>query len=159
LSAILPDFAKIEPGAQLDARSIIVSAPTAESPNYVAWLLVIVFGVTCGNLLSTWITAAIVEYRVQLVAREALKAMQATMKNAARVQREASARAESARLAELDRLRQVRASDPHGMKLARECEDWKRMHQQFSSPTAASESDRSCRRYSHYLETGHRILK
>jgi hypothetical protein len=157
LSSILPDFPKIEPGAHLDSRSIIVSAP--ESQNYVAWLLVIVLGVTCGNLLSTWITAAIVEYRVQVVAREALKAMQATMENAARVQREASVRAESARLAEWDRLRHVRASDAHGMKLARECEDWKRMNQQFSSPTAASESDRSCRRYSHYLETDHHTMK
>ena len=156
MSEIYPDFPKIEPGAQPDARPIIVSAPAAASPNYAAWFLVIVLGVTCGNLLSTWLVATIVEYRIQLVAREAFKAMQATTEDAARVQREAFARAESASLAELARLRQVRASDPFGIKLARECEDWKRMNQQLPSFTAAAESEKSCLRYSNYLETGQR---
>jgi len=82
--------------------------------------------------------------------------MQASTERAARVRREALARAESERLAALDRLRQARASDPFGVKLARECEDWKRMAQQLPSPTAASESERSCLRYGRYLETGRR---
>jgi hypothetical protein len=111
-------FPRIEPGTQPAARPMMVLPEAAASPNYAAWFLVIILGVTCGNLLSTWLIATVVEYRVQLIAEEALKAVQATTESAARARREASARAESARLAELDRLRRVRASDPFGVKLS-----------------------------------------
>lgn len=150
------DFLKIEPGTQPAAPSMIVSHEAPTSPNYAVWLLVIVLGVTSGNLLSTWLIATVVEHRVQLAAREAAKAMQASTERAARVRREALARAESERLAALDRLRQARGSDPFGVKLARECEDWKRMAQQLPSATAESESERSCLRYGRYVETGRR---
>jgi hypothetical protein len=80
---------------------MIVSPQAATSPNYAVWLLVIVLGVTGGNLLSTWLIATDVEHRVQLAAREAAKAMQASTERAARVRYEALAQAESERLAAL----------------------------------------------------------
>jgi len=156
LTSNIPDFPRIEPGQQPVSGPVFVTPP---NPNYMVWLLVIVIGVAGGNLLSTWVTARIVEIRLESAAKEVTHALRLQSEQVSRAANEAAARADAARIAERERLLQIRASDPMGSKLARQCQDWKQMNKQVRSFTAASEEDKSCRRYQHYLETGQATVK
>ena len=148
------DLPRIEPGDQSAKTPVLLTCPVPSGPNYMVWLLVIVLGTAGGNLLATWITARVVEYRLQAAAQEAARALSTISDNAARANREALQRSEASRIAQQERLRQTRAVDPVGIKLSRQCEDWKRMEAQLPSPTAKLEAEKSCRGYQHYLDTG-----
>lgn len=50
--------------------------------------------------------------------------------------------------------RRMRAASNQGKWLARNCEDWRRSHQQQPLPTSEAEMARHCRIYRQYLDTG-----
>ena len=50
--------------------------PPAVAPSYLAWLAVIIVGVTVGNLLSTYITARITAYQAEAAMAELQRSMQ-----------------------------------------------------------------------------------
>jgi len=144
---------RIEPGEQ-SVPPLWDTHPASSGPSYLGLLLVIVLGVAGGNLLSNWITATIVERRMEIAAQKALKIMRATTAQTAQAQRDAVLQVETARAADHERIIQARSVDPVGVKLNRQCEDWKRMSDQMKSPTADLEAQKSCTRYRKYLEMG-----
>lgn len=127
---------------------------SSAGPSYLGLLIVIIVGVAVGNLLSNWITATIAERRMDMAAREAVKVMRSVTAQTSQAQIDAAQRAEAARSENQERLVQVRSTDAIGIKLNRQCEDWKQMAAQMKSPTADVEAARACTRYRQYLDTG-----
>lgn len=145
---------RLEPGEQPVPPLDWNTPQSSTGPSYLGLLIVIIVGVAVGNLLSNWITATVAERRMEMAAREAVKAMQSFTAQTSQAQIEAVQRAEAARSENQERLVQVRATDAIGVKLNRQCEDWKQMAAQMKSPTANMEAARACTRYRQYLDTG-----
>ena len=125
-----------------------------EPPNYLALLFVIIIAVTVGNLLSNWITAQYTAYVLQNAATEASKVFQEQMRHLKEVQQDAARQTATAQRQQHEQLRQSRASNPAGQKLARQCADWTQTHQQLKSQYALFEKERRCQQYESYIETG-----
>ena len=122
--------------------------------SYLVLFFVITLAVTCGNLLSNWITARVAAHAMEKASAElartfAEQAKQATANTNAAIQRNHEAQRQAHQ-----RARQERANSPTGTKLARQCSDWHRAYEDLKSETALHQKNWHCNAYEHYLETG-----
>lgn len=129
-----------------------------ENPNsngvYLKLFVVILLGVTGGNLLSNWITVRVAEYRLEQtlaatqakLKHESRQAQQAAAEAQARGQRDAEARQAAAQ--------QARRNDRIGLKLAQACAEWTKANQELQSYTTRTEQDKACSRLNDYVQGG-----
>ena len=116
--------------------------------------VVILLGVAGGNLLSNWITAKMIEYRMNQAALELTDQLRA---QAAQFAREAGAQASRTRIDDQAmgvQVREQRRNDRIGSKLAQACTDWTKAQSDLNTYTTRTERDRWCGRLSDYVERG-----
>lgn len=123
-------------------------------PNYFPLLLVIIVGVTVGNLLSTLITAKVIEYQAQVVIAEANRAFQEQNQKAKSEAASAAQRKAALTAQQQEAMRKQRALDPHGIRLHQACEEWQKADASLRSETTRHESAKHCSRYESYIQTG-----
>lgn len=129
-------------------------AAPAAAPSYLAWLAVIIVGVTVGNLLSTYITARIAAHQAEAAMAGLQRSMQ-TQAGQARAAAAEAARREAARQASQQAaLRDQRTDDPTGRRLWQSCADWRRADADLGSATTRAEVARHCGRFESYVSTG-----
>ena len=128
--------------------------PPKSPVNYGAILVVIVIGVTTGNLLSSWITAEIVEYRLKEAGRTAARAIaQQTSESRASAAARAAEIAKSIELQERHLVEQRRGSKI-GIGLQQICNEWTKANTELNTYTTKQESERLCARYDNFVKTG-----
>jgi len=128
--------------------------PPAVAPSYLAWLAVIIVGVTVGNLLSTYITARITAYQAEAAMAELQRSMQTQAGQARAAAAEAARRDAERQAAQQAALRDQRTDDPTGRRLWQSCADWRRADADLHSATTQAEVDRHCGRFESYVSTG-----
>ena len=131
--------------------------PFERPPNDAAFgklFVVVLLAVTGGNLLSNWITARAVEYRLEAAATEANARMK---QEAARLQQAAAA----AQAQDLKQAAEVaaqaqksRREDRVGVKLSQACAEWTRANDELQSYTTKTEKQRACSKLSEYVQSG-----
>jgi sensor c-di-GMP phosphodiesterase-like protein len=121
---------------------------------YLTLLIIIVIGVTAGNLLANWIAMKVVEHQVEQALVGISNEVTTQMNKAQRETSELRAKARAESEAQESRRRQQRLADKTGTALARACEEWKRAHEEFKSYTSETESAKHCGRLERYLTTG-----
>lgn len=131
--------------------------PRGQIDPMVLWLLII-SGVTLGNLLSNFITAKFLEAQAAQVASDVNAAVQqkaAEAGHAQDAQRAADAQAQQAQMAQqLEQQRDERRSDANGQQLSRACAEWTRANTSMHTYTTKSEMNRHCARLERYVDTG-----
>ncbi|MGY8869977.1 MAG: hypothetical protein ACKVJE_06005 [Pseudomonadales bacterium] len=110
---------------------------------FITLFFVITLAVTCGNLLSTYITA-------QFLASE-LREVNAVM-DLTRQQLIEQKQADAA--VRQNTAKKQRARSEKGKAMWRSCMDWSAMHQKKQTYTTEKESKRQCAIYHHYVESG-----
>ena len=121
---------------------------------YIKLFVVVLLAVTGGNLLSTWITARVVEYQIETAAseinarmkQEATQLQQATAAARARGQKEATARDAQAQ--------QSRREDEVGVRLAQACAEWTKANEELQSYTTKTEKEKACANLTEYVLSG-----
>lgn len=121
--------------------------PPKEKFNFVALFITIALGVAAGNLTSNWITAKVVEYQTK-------QALIEFSKEAERATQESRVRNAAQSAAMQEALRQQRAADRTGQKLAQTCQEWRKADSDLKSYTTRTEVEKNCSRYEKYLSTG-----
>ncbi len=122
--------------------------------SYLPLFVVVVIGVTIGNLLSNWIAAEIVEYKLQASAARAAETIRAS---GAEAKREAELRLRQSQAAEeaaKSQLREARRADKVGSQLSRTCADWTRANAEMNSYTTRTEKEKACSSLAQYIESG-----
>lgn len=122
--------------------------------DYLWLLVVVVFGVAGGNLLSNWVTAKVVAYEIQQAAREAEGRLAEANERAAQQRQLRNEVDQAKREEQRQQMRNVRGSGKTGRDLKRTCDDWQRAVEQTDTATARSEATKHCGRYEQYLESG-----
>jgi hypothetical protein len=135
-----------------DRRSFDTTEDTA--PNYLMWFFVILLAVILGNLVSTYITAKIVEYRMSIVAEQAVRQMGEVARQSAAALQQMQERSAQQQAQQTQLQRQQRAASPTGTKLERECSERTQNHVQTKSTYAATERNKRCGQLQHYIDTG-----
>jgi hypothetical protein len=111
--------------------------------NHFALLVVIVLGVTGGNLLSNYVTLQAAAYAAKLAMEELHHRNNAALQQSA----------ERSAIRKLQ-LRSTRRDDPYGKHLARACADWRAADADLHTRTTGIEVARNCTRFDNYVETG-----
>ena len=122
--------------------------------SYFVLFFVITLGVAAGNLLSNYVTAAVVAYQLNEVTAE-LKVQAAVAQE--KSDRQAAANrsvAEAKRERLLQQQRQSRANGSLGKRLVRECAEWRRSVNDTQSSYAAEQARLSCKKKEQYINTG-----
>jgi hypothetical protein len=101
----------------------------------------------CGLLIADWVYQRYAAYRAVQALKEMVTDLQESSSAAAEQSRQ---EAERTRLA----LREQRANTNQGKRLAKNCSDWRRAHQDIGGPTTEREMKRHCRLYEEYLDKG-----
>lgn len=123
-------------------------------PNYFPLLIVIILGVTIGNLLSTLITAKVIEHQAQVAIAEATRAIQAQNSQAKAEATAAAQRKALLNAQQQEAMQKQRALDPHGVRLHQACQEWKNTDASLHSETTRHETTTHCSRYETYVQTG-----
>lgn len=116
---------------------------TVKTSYFITLFFVITLAVTCGNLLSAYISA-------QFVASE-MREVNAVM-DLTRQQLIDQKKADAA--ARQNTAKKQRARSEKGKAMWRSCMDWSAMHQKKQTYTTEKESKRQCAIYHHYVESG-----
>lgn len=111
--------------------------------HFLVLFFVIALAVTCGNLLSNYITARFVVYGAQQA------------DNAVAFERQKMTQQTQAGLEEIsDAAKKQRARSKKAKIMWRSCVDWTAMHQQKQTYTTEKESKKQCAIYHRYVDTG-----
>lgn len=132
--------------------------------NYVTLLVVIILGVTIGNLTSNFITATYAEFQLAKAAKQLNQELQSI--NEQQTQKRIQQSARNQRLREERKAKQQqkdndikrkRMSNQLGQRLKRACEDWTNAATEFKGGTAEREMKKHCDTYYTYINTGRHI--
>ena len=117
--------------------------------NYLILLLIIVIGVTAGNLLSNWLAAQIAQYRAEQSPGGSGK----PGRTAGSAQDASGTRVPMP--SDLLRAQQdQRRRDRDGVRLGQACDEWRQAHTQLRSETARDEMRKHCSLYERYVQDG-----
>ncbi|WP_019620879.1 hypothetical protein [Amphritea japonica] len=112
--------------------------------HYLLILMIIIFGVASGNLLSNYISAQYVAYQASMVSKELREQINVVQAKQVRAQRSEQAATE-----------EQRKQTTKGKRLRRSCDDWKKAHIQFDSNSTKLEMQKSCDAYVQYVTKGY----
>ena len=119
------------------------------------WLfVVIVFGVTCGNLLSNWITASYAAYQVEQAAHQFSRTLEQQTAKSAAEREEVQARQAAQQRQQQQQMRALRETSKVALDLRRQCDDWRRADTENATATTHAQAQKFCRQYDQYLDTG-----
>ena len=113
--------------------------------NYLILLLVIVIGVTAGNLLSDWLAVQIAQYRAESPAGSGKSRGSAQDPSGTRIPMPSDV---------LRAQQEQRRRDRDGVRLGQTCEEWRQAHAQLKSETARDEMRKHCGLYERYVQDG-----
>ena len=124
--------------------------------NYIALLIVIILGVTAGNLISAWLTNEDVETESNQASAEKSKSVVVKGKNvdAEQDSNDPVKPTIAANLEDQDQLMKQRKYDPDGSRLAKICNDWRKADEEMDTQTTKIESAKHCEIYEKYVRTG-----
>ena len=120
------------------------------SVNYLALLLVIILGVTAGNLLSGWISVQLASYLGKQTMADFSKSARGS---------EGSGTLSFPTPGDLiqrqqEQAREQRRRDRDGVRLGQACEEWRRADAQLKTDTTAAEARKHCGLYERYVKDG-----
>jgi type II secretory pathway pseudopilin PulG len=118
-----------------------------EPVSYTLLLIVIIVGVTIGNLLSNWLTAQYAAYQIQKAAEQAGRVIQ-QQNERMRLQ------SKQAQAAQQAQIRRDRENNPLARKLAQQCNDWTRSFSDTKTAYAQQEMNRRCGQLRAYIDSG-----
>ena len=122
--------------------------------NYIALLIVIIVGVTAGNLISTWLTTKTVESESNHASAESPKEIATKAKEK---KQESNNQVEPI-IAEDDstqeQLMKQRRYDPNGSRLAKNCNEWRQANKDMNTQTSKLGMTKHCDIYDEYVRTG-----
>jgi len=121
---------------------------------YFALLVVVLLGVTGGNLLSDWISAQMVAYRVTQAMQDAERSARSPRPPSADVTKSAASAGEQLLRRQQEAAREQRRRDRDGIRLARTCEEWRNADGQLRSETTSTEARKHCGYYDRYVNDG-----
>lgn len=124
------------------------------SPNYWLLFITIAAAVMVGNLASTWITAKIAQYQIELAWGATTKVINQESKRVQAASQAALQRSQEQAAQQMEQLRAQRSADVNGRALAKQCDDWQRASLELKSDTAQAEARKNCGNYEHYINTG-----
>jgi hypothetical protein len=132
----------------------VFTDPKQSSPNYWLLFITITAAVVVGNLASSWITAKVAQYQIELSWGETVKAIDQETRRIQAVGQEAVQRSREQTTRKMEQLRAQRSVDVNGKMLAKQCDDWQRANLELKSATAQAETRKYCSNYEHYINTG-----
>lgn len=132
----------------------VFTDPKQSSSNYWLLFLTITAAVVVGNLASTWITAKVAQYQIELTWGATAEAINQESKRAQAASQAARQRSQEQAALQLEQLRAQRRADVNGRMLAKHCDDWQRARLELQSDTAQAEARKHCGNYEHYINTG-----
>lgn len=118
-----------------------------EPVSYTLLLIVIVIGVTIGNLLSNWVTGQYAAYQMQKAVEQAGRIIK---QQTERIQLQS----EQAQAAQQAQIRRDRENHPVARKLAQQCNDWTRSFSDTKTAYAQQEMNRRCSQLRAYIDSG-----
>jgi hypothetical protein len=122
--------------------------------SYAKLFIVVLLAVTGGNLLSSWITARVLEYQFEVAASEASVRIKQEAARAQQTAATAQAQGLQEAAAQAAQVQQSRRADKTGTKLAQACAEWTKAHQELQSYTTRTEQERACARLTAYVQSG-----
>ncbi|MEJ2114878.1 MAG: hypothetical protein P8X88_02230 [Gammaproteobacteria bacterium] len=122
--------------------------------NYFALLILIIFGVAVGNLMSRWITAKYLEVEVKKTSVEISKALSKNPKNTQQTIKKPVEIMKIGNVADQEQISEQRRLDDNGIRLAKTCNEWKVAHEDMNTQTSASGMTKHCEQYQKYINTG-----
>ena len=128
--------------------------PPKPQPNYIALLAVIIFGVAIGNLVSNWVTAKIIEYKVERTAQELNKELVEQARNTKAFANANAEQQATTRKMQEQQIIEQRRTDKIGSRLAQSCTEWKKADNEMVTYTTKRETEKHCSSYESYLLTG-----
>lgn len=121
--------------------------PVFGGANWIILWLVITLGVASGNLLSGFIGSLAIGYQL----RAALSSLnEGVDETATQVQSELQESAERRAAEQRERRRET----DRGQALSRQCNEWRRAHNELDTYTTAQNMDKYCGAYDEYIQTG-----
>lgn len=132
----------------------VFTDPKQSSPNYWLLFITITAAVIVGNLASTWITAKIAQYQIELTWGATAKAINQESKRVQAASQAAVQRSQERAAQQMEQVRAQRSADVNGKVLAKQCDDWQRASSELKSDTAQAEARKHCDKYDHYINTG-----
>jgi hypothetical protein len=127
--------------------------PSSDS-SYVLLFVVVLLAVTGGNLLSSWITARVVEYQLEVAASEASTRLKQEATRAQQAAAAAQARSLQQSAEQAAQVKLSRRANRLGTKLAQACAEWTKANQELQSYTTRTEQEKACARLSTYVQSG-----
>jgi hypothetical protein len=122
--------------------------------SYSKLFLVVLLAVAGGNLLSNWITARVVEYKLAVAASEASAQLKQEISQARQDAAIAQARAQQEATTQAAQLEQSRRDDKVGTKLSQACTEWTKANQELQSYTTKTEREKACAKLNAYVQSG-----
>lgn len=132
----------------------VFTDPKQSSPNYWLLFITITAAVIVGNLASTWITAKIAQYQIELTWGATAKAINQETKRVQAASRAALQRSQEQATQQMEQVHTQRSANVNGKVLAKQCDDWQRASAALKSDTAQAEARKHCGNYEHYINTG-----
>jgi hypothetical protein len=132
----------------------VFTNPKQSSPNYWLLFITITAAVVVGNLASTWITAKIAQYQIELTWGATAKAISQETKRIQAANQAVIQRSEESAAQQMEQVRAQRSADITGRALAKQCDDWQRASSELKSDTAQAEARKHCGNYERYINTG-----
>ena len=124
------------------------------SLNYWLLFITITAAVIVGNLTSTWITAKIAQYQIELTWGATAKVINQETKRIQAANQAVIQRSEEQAVQQMEQVRAQRSVDVNGRALAKQCDDWQRASSELKSDTAQAEARKYCGNYERYINTG-----
>ncbi len=121
---------------------------------YLALFLIIVLGVVSGNLISDWLRSELAAYRTKQAPPERGKPARgsSTRSDVDSVLKALSP--DQLLRRQQEETKEQRRRDPEGVRLARNCEQWRNADGQLRTETTHSEARKHCGIYDRYVNDG-----
>lgn len=125
-----------------------------EPVSYTLLLIIIVVGVTIGNLLSAIITTKVIEHYAMQASAESVRIINEIGKRGAAQMQEINRQNAAAQERQQQETRSARENSPIARKLAQQCNDWTRAYDEIKSGYAKEEMTKRCSQLQAYINTG-----
>jgi hypothetical protein len=122
--------------------------------NYITLLIVIIIGVTAGNLLSQWIANKFLDSESKVEIAEISNSVPQKTNKPINDTAQSEKPLETIDTASQAELMAVRKQDENGIRLAKKCQEWKVAHKDMQTQTSERGMIKHCEAYEEYINTG-----
>lgn len=122
--------------------------------NYLALLIVIILGVSGGDLISNWITAKYINAEVGKTTAEISKELSTIPKKALQTTKKQTKPTVIEDTTSQEQLIEKRKLDDNGIRLAKNCSEWTVAHKDMQTQTSERGMNKHCDLYQKYINSG-----